>query len=105
MNISDYQRRAMKFSVLESKEDEVNYGAFNLASEAGEVTGKFAKSIRDKQYLDINEVSKEMGDVLWCLACLADGLGLDLTEIAEQNLQKVQDRTERDVIAGSGDNR
>jgi hypothetical protein len=42
---------------------------------------------------------------LWYLANLANDLGYSLTEIAENNIEKLESRKERNVIQGSGDNR
>ena len=38
-------------------------------------------------------------------ARLADELGLDLSQIAQENMDKLLDRKARGVIGGSGDNR
>lgn len=46
-----------------------------------------------------------MGDVFWYLSALATELGLDLNEIAEDNIQKLFSRKERNVLHGNGDYR
>jgi NTP pyrophosphatase (non-canonical NTP hydrolase) len=46
-----------------------------------------------------------MGDVLWYLAALADDLGCQLSDIAEENLEKLASRYDRGVIKGAGDKR
>jgi NTP pyrophosphatase (non-canonical NTP hydrolase) len=51
------------------------------------------------------EIVKELGDVLWYLAAMADELGTTLNHVAEVNLEKLRDRKERGVIKSSGDNR
>ena len=51
------------------------------------------------------ELSKEIGDVLWYLAALSQELGLELQDIAEQNIIKLQSRKDRGLLSGSGDNR
>jgi hypothetical protein len=43
--------------------------------------------------------------VLWYVAQVASELGLDLEEIAQQNLDKLLSRQQRGVLSGSGDNR
>jgi NTP pyrophosphatase (non-canonical NTP hydrolase) len=43
--------------------------------------------------------------VLWYVAQIATELGLDLNEIAEQNLEKLLSRKQRGVLSGSGDER
>jgi NTP pyrophosphatase (non-canonical NTP hydrolase) len=85
------------------------YPALGLAGEAGEVAEHAKKAIRD----DAGTVSaerrvalgKELGDVLWYVAQLASELELDLDEIAEENLHKLQSRQRRGVLSGSGDDR
>ena len=50
-------------------------------------------------------LSKELGDVLWYLSQLATEFGLKLDDIAEQNIEKLYSRMERNQLHGSGDNR
>jgi NTP pyrophosphatase (non-canonical NTP hydrolase) len=53
----------------------------------------------------MDEIEKELGDVLWYLANLATDLGLSLGAIAQLNLDKLEDRKKRNVIKGEGDDR
>jgi hypothetical protein len=39
-----------------------------------------------------DQVAEEIGDILWYLANIAEKEGLDLQEIAEENLAKIADR-------------
>ena len=86
------------------------YLSLGIASEAGEFAGKMKKWIRDGDSKMTREewvqaMSSEIGDVLWYAARLADELGLSLSQIAEDNMDKLLDRKARGVIGGSGDNR
>ncbi len=85
------------------------YTALGLSNEAGEVLGKIKKIIRDKncKITDIERkgISKELGDVLWYISNLADSLGLNLNDIAQENLEKLFSRKERGMIKGEGDER
>lgn len=94
----------------------LEYLSLGIASEAGEVAGKMKKWIRDDSKLWeiereeakqkwVQAMSSEIGDVLWYCARLADELGLSLSQIAEENMEKLLDRKARGVIGGSGDNR
>ena len=75
-----------------------------LASEAGEVADKVKKWIRDGT-VDKAAISKELGDVLWYIAVLANDLGFPLSEVAKVNLDKLNKRQKDGTIKGSGDNR
>lgn len=83
------------------------YLALGLSSEAGEVASLFKKWLRGdyKKELPREKIKKELGDVLWYVARLADELGFSLKEIATENLIKLYDRKNRGVIKGEGDDR
>jgi len=72
---------------------------------------RFKKYIRDTNmdkitYWELQKsLAKELGDVLWYVAVLADELDLILKYIAEENIKKLASRQERGKISGSGDNR
>jgi NTP pyrophosphatase (non-canonical NTP hydrolase) len=108
MDLSEYQRQSRRTAEY-PREAWLAYPALGLAGEAGEVAEHAKKAIRD----DAGEVSderraamsKELGDVLWYVAQLATELGLDLNEIAGQNLEKLFSRQARGVLSGSGDDR
>lgn len=65
-----------------------------LVGEVGGLLGEYKKLLRDgaarRKFRD--EVAEELGDILWYVANVATKFNLDLNEIAEQNLAKVQDR-------------
>lgn len=110
MNASDfkkYQQEARKTRMQESREHRITYAALGLAGEAGEVANKAKKLLRGDANRDelIEGIKSEIGDVLWYLAALSDDLEVDLGDIAESNLRKLQDRYARGKIAASGDKR
>jgi NTP pyrophosphatase (non-canonical NTP hydrolase) len=103
MQFHDYQSRAGE-TLIRPHTHPIIYPALGLAGEAGEVANKVKKLIRDGA-LDKEAVAQEMGDVLWYLAALATDLGLDLGQIAEDNLARLADRKARGALHGSGDDR
>lgn len=80
---------------------------FGVAGEAGELSEKIKKHLRGDY--DLEELKKrsekEIGDTLYYLAVTAHELGLDLGEIAENNIAKLAKRAEEGKIKGDGDNR
>jgi NTP pyrophosphatase (non-canonical NTP hydrolase) len=92
------------------KERALEYLALGLTSEAGEVSGKVKKLIRDGEDVEGFEMKKiaiasEIGDVLWYCAMMAKEVGVPLNEIMKDNLKKLHGRKERGTLSGSGDNR
>ena len=65
-----------------------------LAGETGELLAEYKKHLRDGESYMIfkNRVSEELGDLLWYIANVATKFNLNLNEIAENNLHKVNDR-------------
>jgi NTP pyrophosphatase (non-canonical NTP hydrolase) len=108
MDLSDYQRQSRRTAEY-PREAWLAYPALGLAGEAGEVAEHAKKAIRDDAGKVSDErraaMSKELGDVLWYVAQLASELGLELDDIAAQNLEKLFSRQARGVLSGSGDDR
>ena len=108
MELNDYQIDAHSTAIF-PEEMAIPYLALGLGGEAGEVSNKVKKIIRDRGGVvtreDMLELKKELGDALWYLAVLAHYLGLSLEEVASANLEKLASRKERGVIGGSGDDR
>lgn len=112
MNFEDfdkYQKAANKTAVYPVIGKKFIYPALGLADEAGEVVGKIKKVMRDDNgdlsKAKIEEIKKELGDVLWYLAQLSTELGIRFSDVAKTNVEKLASRQERSVLHGSGDNR
>ncbi len=116
MNFNDYQKQAITFDMLgdgtgATLASEPAYVAkvLGLAGEAGEVAEKYKKIIRDKggkiTAEDQKEITKELGDVLWYVAVLAQYLGVPFEDVATVNIEKLSSRKARGTQGGKGDNR
>lgn len=112
MTLNEYQEKARSTARYPAGA-RVLYPTLKLAGEAGEVSEKLGKLMRDEGYApgapltdaQRGALLKELGDVLWYVANLAADLGASLTEVAEVNVAKLASRAERGVIGGSGDDR
>ena len=109
MLLNEYQEAALDTAVYPDQGANFAYPALGLAGEAGEVADKLKKVIRDNGGVLTDSVrdavAKELGDVLWYVAVLAQEMDYSLNEIAKTNLDKLASRQQRGVITGSGDNR
>ncbi len=110
MTFDDYQKQALTTAVTNPDPlMDKTIWAMGVAGEAGEVIEKWKKIVAYKggeiTDEDKTELGKELGDVVWYIAVLADRLGLSFDEIMQKNLAKLQDRQKRQVIKGAGDNR
>lgn len=84
------------------------YATLGLGGEAGEVLENVKKTWRDDGEVTPSRkeaIVKELGDTLWYLSAVADEIGVELSYVAQVNLDKLSDRRERGVIGGSGDDR
>jgi NTP pyrophosphatase (non-canonical NTP hydrolase) len=106
MNINEYQQQASKTAIYQNK---LIYPTLGLAGEAGEIANKVKKILRDNsgnlQESVREDLICELGDVLWYIAALATDLNVELSDVANKNIEKLNSRKNRGTIGGSGDNR
>lgn len=100
----DWFQDECRKTAIYPKSEGLTYTALGLCGESGEYAEKIKKYIRDGK-IDDQLAAKELGDILWYVSMCAHELGYDLSEIAGMMLNKLQDRANRGVLGGSGDNR
>lgn len=114
MELNEYQRKAMS-TRLDSCDNDT-YMLFGLVAEVGELCEKIAKWRRKRfASLDQNvivmdtfviseveqnrtELVKELGDILWFVAGLADRFDFTLEEVAQMNIDKLSQRKQDGTI-------
>ncbi len=120
-SLDEYQRIATKTAIYPGVGSPIGlmYVALKGAGEAGEFAEHVGKAMRDDFFgpahgdkgttvLTPNRreaLIKEIGDQLWYLSAKCNELGISLSHAALVNLQKLQSRSERGKLQGSGDNR
>ncbi len=93
MDMNEYQKLALRTAGHRESTDKVlTYTALGLTGESGEVAEEIKKVLYHAHPLDRDRLGKELGDVLWYLAVMADGLGISLAQIAEDNIDKLRRR-------------
>lgn len=128
MDFNEYQKSARKTAVYPGANQHfgtifgLNYTILGLTNEAGELAGVLKKFYRDsgedelvaqESFGDVmdsypewaDKLASELGDVLWYLAMVASEMNLDLSKVAQQNIEKLQRRQQNNTLHGSGDNR
>lgn len=104
-----YQEWARTTAIYPNVGNNIDYPTLGLCSEIGEVAGKVKKIHRDSGGVITpeiaNAVGKELGDVIWYIAAICWELGLDMSAVAKENMDKLNSRLDRGTLGGSGDNR
>lgn len=70
----------------------ISHYALGLCGEAGEVADLIKKELYHGHPADVAKIKSELGDVLWYVAALCRCYGLTLTDVAEQNIAKLEAR-------------
>ena len=87
--------------------NELMYLTLGLSGEAGELANHVKKVYRDQMPIQHKKdsIRSELGDVMWYTLMLCRVAGLDLRDVIESTLDKLEDRQSRNVLHGDGDNR
>jgi NTP pyrophosphatase (non-canonical NTP hydrolase) len=88
--LNQYQQDAMR--TAGDRKDDLACHALGVAGEAGEVADLFKKVLFHGHALDKEKAAKELGDVLWYVAILAQRIGYSLSDVAEMNVEKLRKR-------------
>lgn len=112
--LKDYAAEALRVKLYENtsltpKFANIVHLVLGLSGETGELSEKIKKAIRDKgcniSSKDYQLIKKEMCDIIFYWVALCDELGMDPDEVLNMSLVKIQDRLDREVLQGSGDER
>ena len=87
-----YQHRAMRTAKPMAFDDNLMHAALGLSGEAGEFADAVKKYLVYDRELDRDNALEEIGDVLWFCALACTTLGVDLGQVAQQNINKLKQR-------------
>lgn len=93
MTGNEYQKLAMKTmnSNLTYREQLMN-SCLGLAGEVGEYTDIIKKLEFQDHPLDINDIEKEIGDILWYVALACYVWDFNMNDVMENNIKKLKKR-------------
>jgi NTP pyrophosphatase (non-canonical NTP hydrolase) len=95
MEINEYQKLAARTLIdkpgFEIPDQEIMavWDVIGLVGEAGEVSEIIKKGVFHQHGIDKEKLKKELGDVSWYLAATCTTMGFDLSEIMQQNIDKL----------------
>lgn len=93
MDVDKYQELAMRTLNPEiDKKELILNAAMGLCGESGEAIDLVKKHLFQGHDLDDEKLIKELGDVAWYLAEAATALNVNLSEILEKNIKKLENR-------------
>jgi len=93
MDFKTYQRRAARTAARQPDPiHRIAILALGLAGETGEIVEPIKKYLGHGHQFDPALLEKELGDLLWYVANLAEEFDLDLNFIAEANIEKLSKR-------------
>lgn len=67
-------------------------GCLGLAGEAGEVLDIVKKWIFHCDSLNVENLHKELGDVMWYVAMICDSMQISIEDVMEKNIEKLKMR-------------
>jgi NTP pyrophosphatase (non-canonical NTP hydrolase) len=95
MNAADFQEQAARTQIMDpgfqipGHEIMVVWNALGLAGKAGDVAELVKKGVFHRHHVDPVQLEKELGDMLWYAAAICTALGLDLGEIMQANIERL----------------
>lgn len=92
MTANEYQEAAMRTAPVSHTENMLANCALGLTGEAGEAADLIKKHLFHGHNLDEVHLAKELGDVMWYVAVMAETIGYDLQTILEMNIEKLRER-------------
>lgn len=73
-----------------------------MTAEAGESLALFEKAYRKNLPVDKEKLTDELGDVLWFLAATCNMMEIDLSEVLNHNVRKINKRQADGKITSEG---
>ena len=92
MDLNTYQKLSQRTAMYQDTNKALIVAALGLGGESGEVLDHIKKYYGHGHELDIDYLKKELGDILWYVAYMAEVLGLDLEDVAKCNIDKLTKR-------------
>ena len=90
--LDDYQQAALRTAGNPAAQGWLFEKLLALPEEVGEVLGSIKKAEYHGHTTSSESIKKELGDVLWYVACIAHWYGYTLSDVASTNIEKLRKR-------------
>ena len=90
--LDDYQQAALRTAGNPAAQGWLFEKLLGLPEEVGEVLGAIKKAEYHGHMTSSESIKKELGDVLWYVACIAHWYGYTLSDVASTNIEKLRRR-------------
>lgn len=93
MNMREYHKLAMRTSPRDGH-DKIDNGILGLIGEAGELVDVYKKWIYQSKpgaELPVDRLKDELGDVIWYLAEIADGMDMNLADVIQADFDRLDE--------------
>jgi NTP pyrophosphatase (non-canonical NTP hydrolase) len=92
MDFKEYEEKSRRTSNTWASLDRIENGLLGLSGESGELIDLFKKHKFQGHSLSREELALELGDVLWYVREVCDGIGFSMEEVASMNIEKLKRR-------------
>lgn len=92
IDFQSYQSLAMRTAKQMEPKDDLMHAALGLTGEAGEFADAVKKHLVYGRPLDKANATEEVGDILWFVALACNTLGVDMGQVAQENINKLKRR-------------
>ncbi len=100
--LARFEAMVRKLRYKGTQEMPIEVAAMGLAGEAGEVADLLKKASWHGKELSLQELTKELSDVLWYLTAIGQIYGISLTDIMATNIAKLEARYPGGVFVEGG---
>ena len=97
----DCAKRTINYNLTNS--EKLHHALFGISGECGEISSIFQKMLQGHPYSE-EQLRGQIGDLLWFVSELCFVIGIELDDVAKENVEKLKKRypngfSEKDSIA------
>ena len=93
MKLNDYVKWTVNTCAkLDTRKEDIIHMLFGIMTETGELTDVFKKNMAYNKDIDWTNVEEEIGDLMFYIASFCRITGIDLQDVIDRNVKKLETR-------------